>query len=41
MLSLRIRIWAQLQRLSLDYYEREMAGRIMTRMTTDATSSSH
>jgi ATP-binding cassette subfamily B protein len=35
MLSLRIRIWAQLQRLSLDYYERELAGRIMTRMTTD------
>jgi len=35
MLSLRFRIWAQLQRLSLDYYEREMAGRIMTRMTTD------
>ncbi len=35
MLSLRVRIWAQLQRLSLDYYEREMAGRIMTRMTTD------
>jgi ATP-binding cassette, subfamily B, bacterial len=35
MLSLRIRIWAQLQHLSLDYYEREMAGRIMTRMTTD------
>ncbi len=35
MLSLRIRIWAQLQRLSLDYYEREMAGRVMTRMTTD------
>jgi ATP-binding cassette, subfamily B, bacterial len=35
MLSLRIRVWGQLQRLSLDYYEREMAGRIMTRMTTD------
>ncbi len=35
MSALRIRIWAQLQRLSLDYYEREMAGRIMTRMTTD------
>lgn len=35
MLSLRVRIWAQLQRLSLDYYESEMAGRIMTRMTTD------
>jgi ATP-binding cassette subfamily B protein len=38
MLSLRIRIWAHLQRLSLDYYEREMAGRIMTRMTTDVDS---
>ncbi|MDA8303282.1 MAG: ABC transporter ATP-binding protein [Actinomycetota bacterium] len=35
MLSLRVRIWAQLQRLSLDYYESEMVGRIMTRMTTD------
>nr|WP_277348503.1 ABC transporter ATP-binding protein [Planctomonas sp. JC2975] len=35
MLSLRIRVFAQLQQLSLDYYEREMAGRIMTRMTTD------
>ncbi|MCU1514532.1 MAG: transporter ATP-binding protein, partial [Microbacteriaceae bacterium] len=35
MLSLRIRIWSQLQRLSLDYYEREMGGRVMTRMTTD------
>jgi ATP-binding cassette, subfamily B, bacterial len=35
MMSLRIRIWAHLQGLSLDYYEREMAGRIMTRMTTD------
>ncbi|MBO0843943.1 MAG: ABC transporter ATP-binding protein [Nocardioides sp.] len=35
MAGLRVRIWAQLQRLSLDYYEREMAGRIMTRMTTD------
>lgn len=35
MLSLRVRIFAQLQRLSLDYYESEMAGRIMTRMTTD------
>ena len=35
MLSLRVKIWAQLQRLSLDYYESEMSGRIMTRMTTD------
>ena len=33
--ALRIRIWSHLQRLSIDYYDREMAGRIMTRMTTD------
>jgi ATP-binding cassette subfamily B protein len=38
MLALRIKIWAHLQRLSMDYYEREMAGRIMTRMTTDVDS---
>ena len=38
MLALRIGIWAKLQRQSLDYYEREMAGRIMTRMTTDVDS---
>ncbi len=35
MYALRIRVWAQLQRLSVDYYDREMAGVIMTRMTTD------
>ncbi len=35
MMLLRIRVFGQLQRLSLDYYEREMTGRIMTRMTTD------
>ncbi len=33
--ALRIRIFAHLQRLALDYYDREMSGRIMTRMTTD------
>ena len=33
--ALRIRIFSHLQRLSLDYYDREMSGRIMTRMTTD------
>ncbi|MFZ0994896.1 MAG: ABC transporter transmembrane domain-containing protein, partial [Candidatus Dormiibacterota bacterium] len=38
MLALRIKIFAQLQRLSIDYYEEEMAGRIMTRMTTDVDS---
>jgi ATP-binding cassette subfamily B protein len=38
--ALRIRIFAHLQRLGIDYYEREMAGRIMTRMTTDVESLS-
>ncbi len=33
--SLRVKIFAHLQRLGLDFYEREMAGRIMTRMTSD------
>ncbi|MEK8170976.1 ABC transporter ATP-binding protein [Streptomyces sp. M19] len=33
--ALRVKIFAQLQRLGLDYYERELTGRIMTRMTTD------
>ncbi|GAA1455639.1 ABC transporter ATP-binding protein [Williamsia maris] len=33
--TLRIRSYAHLQRLGLDYYERELSGRIMTRMTTD------
>ncbi len=36
--ALRVRIWAHLQRLSIDFYDREMAGRIMTRMTTDVDS---
>jgi ATP-binding cassette, subfamily B, bacterial len=33
--TLRVKIFSQLQRLGLDFYEREMSGRIMTRMTTD------
>ncbi len=33
--SLRVKLFSHLQRLGLDYYEREMGGRIMTRMTTD------
>ncbi|HZE31458.1 MAG TPA: ABC transporter ATP-binding protein [Actinoallomurus sp.] len=40
MYALRIRVWAQLQRLSVDFYDREMAGRIMTRMTTDVSAFS-
>lgn len=33
--GLRVRVFAQLQRLSLDFYDRELGGRIMTRMTSD------
>ena len=33
--SLRIKVLANLQRLGLDYYDREMGGRVMTRMTSD------
>ncbi|WP_461110665.1 ABC transporter ATP-binding protein [Streptomyces calidiresistens] len=33
--ALRTKIFAHLQRLGLDYYERELTGRVMTRMTTD------
>ena len=38
--ALRVRIFAHLQRLSVDFYDREMAGRIMTRMTTDVEALS-
>lgn len=38
--GLRLKIFAQLQRLGLDYYERELTGRIMTRMTTDVDALS-
>ncbi|MFD8232645.1 ABC transporter ATP-binding protein [Streptomyces sp. NPDC059696] len=38
--SLRLKIFSQLQRLGLDYYERELTGRIMTRMTTDVDALS-
>lgn len=33
--GLRVRTFAHLQRLSLSYYEQHMAGKIMTRMTSD------
>jgi len=33
--DLRIKLFTHLQRLSLDFYSRERAGRIMTRMTSD------
>ncbi|PHQ49942.1 ABC transporter ATP-binding protein [Streptomyces cinnamoneus] len=38
--ALRLKIFAQLQRLGLDYYERELTGKIMTRMTTDVDAMS-
>ncbi|TJZ77203.1 ABC transporter ATP-binding protein [Rhodococcus oryzae] len=38
--GLRVRSYAHLQRLGLDYYERELSGRIMTRMTTDVDALS-
>ena len=40
LLALRVRIFSHLQRLSLDYYDRELDGRVMTRMTTDVEALS-
>ncbi|MGI5250446.1 ABC transporter ATP-binding protein [Actinacidiphila glaucinigra] len=38
--TLRVKIFSHLHRLGLDYYERELSGRIMTRMTTDVDALS-
>ncbi|WP_016908629.1 ABC transporter ATP-binding protein [Streptomyces xiaopingdaonensis] len=38
--ALRLKIFAQLQRLGLDYYERHLGGVVMTRMTTDVDALS-
>jgi ATP-binding cassette subfamily B protein len=38
--ALRAKLFAHLQRLGLDFYERELGGRIMTRMTTDVDALS-
>ena len=38
--TLRVKLFAQLQRLGLDFYERELNGRIMTRMTSDVDALS-
>ena len=35
MMALRIRVFTHLQRLSIDFYTHEKAGRVMTRMTSD------
>jgi len=39
-LGLRVRVFAHLQRLGIDFYEREMAGRIVTRATNDVLTLS-
>jgi ATP-binding cassette subfamily B protein len=36
--TMRVKLFAQLQRLGLDFYEREQSGRILTRLTTDLDS---
>jgi ATP-binding cassette subfamily B protein len=38
--ALRLKIFGHLQRMSLDYYDNELDGRIMTRMTTDVEALS-
>jgi ATP-binding cassette subfamily B protein len=38
MLSLRVRVFSHLQRLSIDFFTKEKSGRIMTRMTSDIES---
>jgi ATP-binding cassette subfamily B protein len=38
--TLRVKIFSHLQRLGLDFYEHELTGRIMTRMTTDVDALS-
>lgn len=38
--ALRLRIFGHLQRLSLDFYDAEMDGRVMTRMTSDVEALS-
>ena len=40
MYELRLRIFSHLQRLSLDFYTEEKAGRVMTRMTSDVDALS-
>ncbi|HUP84927.1 MAG TPA: ABC transporter ATP-binding protein, partial [Acidimicrobiales bacterium] len=40
MQSLRVRVFAHIQRLSLDFFTDEKAGRIMTRMTSDVEALS-
>ena len=41
MLTLRVRVFSHLQRLSLDFFTGEKAGRLMTRMTSDIEALAH
>ncbi len=41
LLALRVRIFSHLQHLGMDFYESELGGRIMTRMTTDVDALSN
>lgn len=41
MLKLRVRVFSHLQRLSLDFFTGEKAGRLMTRMTSDIEALTH
>ena len=38
--ALRVRVFAQLQRLGMDFYESELTGRILTRVTSDVDTLS-
>lgn len=40
LVALRIRVFAHLQRLGLDFYEREMSGRLLSRITSDVDTLS-
>src|SRR5205807_10346051 len=40
LLALRVRVFAHMQRLGLDFYDREMAGRLLTRVTSDVETVS-
>ena len=40
LVALRVRVFAQLQRLGLDFYEREMSGRLLSRLTSDVDTLS-
>jgi ATP-binding cassette subfamily B protein len=40
LLALRVRVFAHLQRLGLDFYDRELSGRLLSRLTSDVDTLS-